>query len=134
MKDGKYMEQVSLPKNWNILYQRTKTQLDHALNKWVPKTFYVRAVKGLRPYGNLSQIDNLLQLGIFNHETQQYQEWAYNDGDQEALFKLVFSNFVSTKERKRLLGNLKAFLQTQQDHTLKPYSIEYWFYKELDTE
>jgi len=125
------MEQVSLPKYWNILYQRTKTEFDHRFNKWVPKTFYIRAEKGQRDYGTLSRLDHLLLLGIFNHETRSYQEWAYNDDDQEALFKLVFSNFISLKERKRLLLHLKNFMEDQQNHTLKPYSIEYWFYKEL---
>jgi hypothetical protein len=128
------MEQVSLPKQWQILYQRTKTQLDSKLNQWVPKTFYVRAERGKRDYGSISNIDKLLLLGIFNHSTQEYQEWAYNDQDQEELFKLVFSNFVSMKERQRLLLRLKTFMETQKNHTLKPYSIEYYFYNELNEE
>jgi hypothetical protein len=128
------MEQVSLPKHWQILYHRTKTQLDPKTNEWVPKTFYLRAEKGKRDYGIISNIDKLLLLGVFNHKTQNYEEWAYNDNDQEEMFKLVFSNFVSIKERKRLLSNLKHFLETQKNHTLKPYSIEYWFYKELNGE
>jgi hypothetical protein len=84
----------------------------------------------VREYGAIKDLDKLLLLGVFNNETNEYQEWAFNDVDQEALFKEVFNNFVSIKERKRLLERLNKVIDTQVDHTLKPYTLPFWVYEE----
>lgn len=106
---------------WEIIYERTRTQYDFITKTWIYKTFYIRSTKGKRNYGKLSGIDKLLLLGIYNHSTNQYQEWAYNDDDQLQLFQEVFLNFVKLKERKRLLKKLENFLETQKHHNLRPY-------------
>ena len=126
MRDGGFMEHL----NWNIIYKRSKIQYDSKSNKWIAKTFYIRATKGVREYGAIKDLDKLLLLGVFNNETKEYQEWAFNDVDQEALFKEVFNNFVSIKERKRLLERLNKVIDTQVDHTLKPYTLPFWVYEE----
>jgi len=118
-----------------VLYFRSRVQKDRLLHKWIKKTFFIRTDKGSRDYGSISRLDRLLILGVFNHETKTYQEWAFNDEDQEAMFKEVFLTFVSLKERKRLLQRLINFAENQKNHTLKPYTLPWWIYQEnMETE
>lgn len=142
MKDGKYMEQGNwkeyirkqIGKPVEIVYERTKEQFDHRLCQWVKRTIFIRVEKGKRDYGSLSKFDKLLLIGIFNHSTKEWQEFAYNDNDQEALFKQVFFNFRSLKERRRLIEQLENIKEEQKNHTLPIILLPHWIYQEQEEE
>jgi hypothetical protein len=146
-KDGMYMEHKSFKqiieeelkrkfgKPIQIEYERTKKQYDHALKDWVLKSLFIRAEKGYRKYPDgIKRLDKLLLVGIFNHQTKEVQEFAYNDADQEALLKQVFFNFRSLKERKRLLEQLNQLSEEQQNHTLPIAQLPYWIWQEQNEE
>ena len=148
MKDGKSMEQKSwkqiveeeisrqIGKRITIEYERTKKQLDHKLRTWITRTLYIRSERGYRKYPDgIKRLDKLLLVGVFNHETKQWQEFAYNDADQEALFQQVFFNFRSLKERRRLLQQLNELVENQQDHTLPTQpQLPFWITEKQNEE
>jgi len=90
---------VPLP---NIKYER--------YNAYFRTSFYIRAYQGNRDYGEaITPHDKRLHLGIYDHKTGHFLEWAYGiKNDQIALMNEVLENMISQKERRK---KLKIFLR-----------------------
>jgi hypothetical protein len=114
----------NLPPGWHVVYSRLSKQRDAITGKWVDKTFYIRTIQGARYYGEITDngLDRLILVGIFNHDTGQYQDFAYSDKkDMPAFFEAIFKNFVKVSERKRVISVYRAKLAELEQHWLEPY-------------